>query len=50
MDNDLNQAFQLVSQSNNNTIKQGEAKLDQLRKNNYYPMGLLIYMNNHQNT
>lgn len=50
MDNDLNQVFQLVSQSNTNTIKQGEARLDQLKKNNYYPMGLLVYMNNYQNT
>jgi hypothetical protein len=50
MDNDLNQAFQLVSQPINAVIKQGEAKLNQLRKNSHYPMGLLVYMNNHQNT
>ncbi len=49
MDNELNAAFQLVSQHDNQKIKEGEAKLAHLRKNSHYPMGLLVYMNNNQN-
>jgi hypothetical protein len=50
MDNELNEAFKLVSQHNSAVIKQGEAKLAQLKKNNYYPLSLLNYMSNYQNT
>jgi len=48
MDQELNSAFQLVSQPNNQSIKQGEALLSQLKKNNFYPLGLLAYMENNQ--
>lgn len=49
MDNELNQAFNLVSQHNNMQIKEGEAKLAHLKKDSNYPMALLFYMNNNQN-
>lgn len=44
MNQSLNQAFALVSQSNNHQIKQGEAQLTQLRRQTSYPLELLAYM------
>ncbi len=38
MNQALNQAFGLVSQSNNNLIKQGEAQLAQLKRQINYPV------------
>ena len=48
IDNELNQAFHLVAQANNNQIKEGEAKLAYLRKDSNYPINLLYYINNNQ--
>jgi hypothetical protein len=44
MNQSLNQAFQLVSQSNNNLIKQGEAQLAHLRRQPAYSLELLAYI------
>jgi hypothetical protein len=45
MEAELNQAFQLVSQANNHSIKQGEQILALLKKDKSYPLALLHYMN-----
>lgn len=38
----------MVSQPNTQSIKQGESLLSQLKKNSFYPLGLLAYMENNQ--
>jgi hypothetical protein len=45
MEVELNKAFSLVSQSNNNSIRQGEQVLAVLKKDQSYPISLLQFMN-----
>lgn len=46
MDNELNRAFQLVSQPDNSRIKEGEIILGSIKKQIMYPLSLLQFMNN----
>ena len=46
MEAELNKVFELVSQPDNQTIKQGEQLLEQLKKNSQYPLALLAYIHN----
>jgi hypothetical protein len=48
MEEQLNKAFQLVGQSNNAAIKQGEHLLGLLKKDTNYPIALLCCMSNSQ--
>ena len=45
MEVQLNTAFKLVSQPNNQSIKEGEHLLNLLKKDKTYPIALLHYMN-----
>lgn len=45
MEVELNKAFHLVSQPNNQAIKEGENMLNFLKKDQGYPIALLQYMN-----
>ena len=48
MEAELNRAFDLVSQPNSNTIKEGEQLLSYLKKNPQYPLALLQHINQAQ--